>query len=250
MIIFYSILMFILGALFTSFFELIADRIPKKESILGRSHCDQCHETLKWIDIIPVFGYIIRRGKCSSCEKKIPLCYPLLEFLGGLIFLLTYLYQGFSLESFIILIMYAVFYIESRSDQKHMIVIDRIWMMGTIPLIVIRIIQGSWLTYLISSTVLFAVLFLIAYISSKLYHREALGGGDVKLYFFIGWLLTLTQGFLSLFIASILGLIYGMIKVKKKSEVFALVPFIALGVIISYFYGEWLIESYLNLLGM
>ena len=161
-----------------------------------------------------------------------------------------YLYQGFSLDSFIILIMYTVFYIESRSDQKHMIVIDRIWMIATIPLIIMRIIQGTWLTYLISSTILFTTLFLIAYISSKLYHREALGGGDVKLYFFIGWLLTLTQGFLSLFIASILGLIYGMIKVKKKSEVFALVPFIALGVIISYFYGDWLIESYLNLLGM
>jgi len=242
--------MFILGALLTSFFELLADRIPKKESIMGRSHCDQCHETLKWVDILPIIGYFIQKGKCASCGRKISFCYPLLELLGGFIFLFTYLYQGFSLDSFIILIMYTVFYIESRSDQKHMIVIDRIWMIATIPLIIMRIIQGTWLTYLISSTILFTTLFLIAYISSKLYHREALGGGDVKLYFFIGWLLTLTQGFLSLFIASILGLIYGMIKVKKKSEVFALVPFIALGVIISYFYGDWLIESYLNLLGM
>ena len=248
--IFYGILMFIIGALLTSFFELIADRIPLKKSIMGRSMCDQCQQTLSWIDIIPILGYIIRKGKCSMCGKKISICYPILELLGGLVFLFSYLYTGFQIETFIILIMFSVFYIESRSDQKHMIVIDRVWMIATILLIVFRIIQGTWLTYLISSLVLFIVLFLIAYISAKIYHREALGGGDVKLYVFIGWLLTLTQGFLSLFLASILGLIYGMIKVKKKSSVFALVPFIALGVIISYFYGDQIIEGYLNLLGM
>ena len=87
MTIFYSILMFILGALLTSFFELLADRIPKKESIMGRSHCDQCHETLKWVDILPIIGYFIQKGKCASCGRKISFCYPLLELLGGFIFL-------------------------------------------------------------------------------------------------------------------------------------------------------------------
>lgn len=248
--IFYSILMFILGTLLTSFFQLISERIPKKESIMGRSHCDSCHETLKWVDVIPLFGYLIRRGKCQLCHHKISWCYPVYELFGGLIFLFTYLYTGFQLETFIILILYSVFFIESQSDLKHMIVIDRIWMIGTLPLIIFRIIEGTWKTYLLSSLVLFTTLFLIAYISSKIYKREALGGGDVKLYFFIGWLLTITQGFLSLFLASILGLIYGMIKVKKKSKVFALVPFIALGVVIAYFYGNELIEGYLKLLGM
>lgn len=248
--IFYSIMMFIMGALLTSYFQLVAERVPKKESIMGRSHCDHCHEKLKWVDVIPIFGYLINRGKCSSCKQKIAWCYPIYELFGGLIFLFTYLYTGFQIETWIILIMYAVFFIESQSDLKHMIVIDRIWMIGTIPLIIFRIIEGTWKTYLLSSLVLFVTLFLIAYISSKIYKREALGGGDVKLYFFIGWLLTLTQGFLSLFLASILGLIYGMIKVKKKSKVFALVPFIALGVVIAYFYGNELIDGYLNLLGM
>ena len=134
--------------------------------------------------------------------------------------------------------------------MKYTIVIDRVWMVGAIVLIAIRIIQGTWLTYLLSSSILFVSLFLIAYLASKIYHKEALGGGDVKLFVFIGWVLTITQGFLSLFIASILGLIYGIIKLKKKSQAFALVPFIALGVVISYFYGDMLIEAYLSLLGM
>jgi len=246
----YAILMFILGALLTSFYHLVADRLPIKETLMGRSHCDHCKIQLKWIDILPILGYIVNRGKCRSCHKKISICYPLFELLGGLIFAFTYLYAGFSFDLLVILVLYAVLFVESLSDMKYTIVIDRVWMVGTVLLIVIRIIQGIWLTYLLSSSILFVSLFLIAYLASKIYHKEALGGGDVKLFVFIGWVLTITQGFLSLFIASILGLIYGIIKLKKKSQAFALVPFIALGVVISYFYGDMLIEAYLSLLGM
>jgi len=250
MTIFFSIMMFILGMLFTSFYQLIAERIPKHETILGRSHCNHCHKQLSWIEVLPIFGFLYRKGKCSNCGKKITWCYPLLEFIGGLIFLLAYLYQGFSFETAIILIMYSVFFIESVSDKKYMMVIDRVWMIGIIPLVMIRILQGTWLTHLISSLVLFVILYGIAYLASKLFHQEALGGGDVKLYLFIGWLLNLTLGLMSLFLASLIGLIYGIIKIKKKGQAFALVPFLAMGVVISYFYGEWLLESYLRLLGM
>jgi prepilin signal peptidase PulO-like enzyme (type II secretory pathway) len=164
--------------------------------------------------------------------------------------MVSYLYAGFSLELIVILIMFSVFFIEAISDQKHMIVMDRVWMIGVVPLMIIRIIEGEWKTYLLSSAVLFITLFLISYIFSKIYKREALGGGDVKLYFFIGWLLTVEEGFLSLFLASILGLIYGMIKVRMKSKEFALVPFIAMGVVIAYLYGDTMIEGYLKLFGM
>ena len=246
----YAILMFILGILLTSFYQLAADRLPKNETLMGRSHCDHCKTQLKWIDILPILGYIVNRGKSRCCHKKISICYPLFELLGGLIFAFTYLYAGFSFELLVILVLYSVLFIESLSDMKYTIVIDRVWMVGAVVLIIIRIIEGTWLTYLISSSILFVSLFLIAYLASKIYHKEALGGGDVKLFLFIGWVLTTTQGFLSLFIASILGLIYGIIKLKKKSQAFALVPFIALGVVISYFYGDMLIEAYLSLLGM
>jgi len=250
MTIFYSVMMFILGSLLTSFYQLVAERIPKHESIMGRSHCDHCHKQLSWIDVIPIVGYLYRRGHCPSCGSKIKGCYPLFELLGGLLFVFTYLYQGFSLDSAIILIMYSVFFIEIISDLRSMIVIDRIWMIGLIPLIIIRIIQGTWITYLVSSLTLFVILFFIAYLSSKVFHKEALGGGDVKLFLFIGWLLNLSLGLMSLFLASIIGLIYGIIKIKKKGQVFPLVPFLFMGVVIAYFYGDWLLDSYLGLLGM
>ena len=88
------------------------------------------------MDVIPILGYILNRGRCPKCHTKISICYPIYEILGGLIFMFTYLYVGFSLEMIIIYVMYSVFFIESISDQKHMIVLDRIWMIGIIPLIV------------------------------------------------------------------------------------------------------------------
>lgn len=246
----YGILMFMLGALLTSFFQLLAERLPKQKSINGRSVCNQCHQALSLCDVIPIVGFVLRKGKCRHCGNRIPKCYPILEFLGGLIFLSAYIYVGFSFELIVILIMYAVFYIEILTDLRYMIVLDRIWIIGIVPLIMIRIIEGTWKTYAISSVALFMLLYSIAFLAQKYYKKDALGGGDVKLYLFIGWIIPVFSGLLSLFIASLFGFIYGMIKKKEKLQVFPLVPFIFLGVVISYFYGEWLINLYLDLLGM
>lgn len=246
----YGFIMFLLGTVLTSFFQLVAERLPKQQTIQGRSHCNQCHHTLSLLEVIPIIGYIFRKGRCKHCGFHIPRCYPVLEFLGGLIFLTAYLYAGFSTELVVIAMMYAVFYIEVMTDLRHKIVLDRIWMIALIPLVIVRIIEGNFTTYLISSLTLFSLLFSISFLAQKFYKKDALGGGDVKLYAFIGWLIPLFSGLLSLFIASLFGFIYGMIKRKEVKNGFPLVPFIFLGVIISYFYGDWLIELYINLFRM
>ncbi|MBU1144057.1 MAG: prepilin peptidase [Firmicutes bacterium] len=250
MTILYTSLIFIFGSLLTSFYLVLGERLPKNESINGRSHCDTCHHDLRWIDIIPIFGYLINKGKCHFCKSKIPICHLLLELLGGALFSISYLIYGFSFELAILLVFISVFMIESVSDRKYMIVLDRIWMIGIIPLIIIRIIQGEFLSYLISSAVLFSILFIIAYLSQKVYKKDTLGGGDVKLFIFIGFILTIGQGLLALFMTSLFGFIYGIIKLRTKHQEFPLVPFIFIGVMISYLYGQDIINWYLSLLRM
>jgi len=246
----YSVLIFILGALFTSFFQLVAERIPNHESINGRSYCPKCHETLRWVDILPVFGYLINKGKCHFCNMTIPVSHLLLEIFGGALFVFAYLTLGFQLELIVAVIMISVLLAESISDALYMIVIDRIWMIGIVPIIAIRIIQGDFFKYALSSVIMFTILYLFAYLGKKIYHKEAFGGGDVKIYLFIGFCLTYQLGILSLFLASLFGLIYGIIKRKSGSSEIALIPFIFAGVFISYFYGDLLISWYLNLLGV
>lgn len=245
----YSILIFMLGSLFSSFFQLVALRAPKKESISGRSYCPDCHHQLRWIDIFPILGYLVNKGECHYCKLPIPISHLILELLGGALFVFAYLMIGFELELIVAFIMISVLLIESISDVAYMIVIDRIWMIGMVPLIAIRIIQGNFFEYGLSSLILFAILFLFALLGKKMYQKEVFGGGDVKIYLFIGFCLTYQLGILSLFLAALFGLIFGLIRKQKASAEITLVPFIFTGVLIAYFYGSIMMNWYLNLLG-
>jgi prepilin signal peptidase PulO-like enzyme (type II secretory pathway) len=245
-----SIFIFFLGALLTSFIHLVANRVPNKEPINGRSMCPKCHKQLRWMDIIPFFGYFINNGKCHNCGSKIPIIHPIMEFIGGILFVLSFHVFGLTLELAAAWIIILVLLCESISDMNEQIVIDRVWIVGIIPLIIIRIMQDNILSHLLSAGVMFVILYLIAYSASKILKKEALGGGDIKLYLFIGFALTIEKSFLSLFLASIIALIYSMIKGKGKESYIPLVPFITLGVLISYFLGDTIINLYLSLLGV
>lgn len=250
MTILYAILFFFLGSLLTSFFQVLAYRLPKKETLLGRSYCPNCHVDLRLVDVLPLFGYLINRGKCHFCHEKISLSYFLSELFGGILFTTAFLLTGFSLELIIAFIMILVLLTESVTDIEKMEIVDSIWMIGIIPVIIIRIIQSTFSQYLVSSLVIFLALFLMMFLGKKIAKKEVLGGGDVKLYVFIGMVLSIPLSFLSLFLASLFGVVFALIKKKKAEAYLPLVPFIFLGVLVSYFYGQLLIDWYLNLLGM
>ena len=244
------IFIFYIGSLFTSFFYLLALRLPQKKTIHGKSECDYCQKPLRLIDVFPLFGYLINKGKCHFCHHPIPIRYLIMELLGGCFFLLSYLIYGLSFNFAIMLISYAVLFISSVIDAHHRIVIDKIWMIGLAMLIIIRLIQNTVLTYLISSIILFAILFIIAFLGSKAFKKDALGGGDIKLYLFIGFILPLDQGLLSILISSLIGFIYGITVLRKKQTELPFVPFITMGVMISFLYGEQIISWYLSLMGV
>lgn len=240
---------FILGMIFTSFFGVIAYRLPKNESINGRSYCPHCHQTIRWMDLIPILGYIINRGKCRSCKAPIPMIHPLSELLGGLLYLGVFLVYGWSMTFGVLVIFISVMLIESLSDMFHYIVIDRIWMIGTVLLIIYRIYEQTFFRYAFSSLLLFLLLFGISYLGEKLLKKEALGGGDIKLYVFIGFVLPWHLNLLSLFIASVIALIYHLIFMKKDQMV-PLVPFLFIGSLVAFMVGQDLIDLYLSILGV
>jgi leader peptidase (prepilin peptidase)/N-methyltransferase len=83
------ILGFTIGICFGSFFFVIIDRLPRKESIIWPpSHCPKCNYRIKWYENIPIISYIFLKGKCSNCKTKISIKYPFIEAAFGLIGLL------------------------------------------------------------------------------------------------------------------------------------------------------------------
>jgi prepilin signal peptidase PulO-like enzyme (type II secretory pathway) len=71
-----------------SFINLAADRLPRHESLMSpRSHCRGCGRQLNVVDLIPVGGYLIRRGRCASCAVTIGASSPAVEAVCGALML-------------------------------------------------------------------------------------------------------------------------------------------------------------------
>ena len=87
--IFIYVMSFILGTFIGSFCTLAVYRIPLGQDITHeRSYCPNCNHKLSFLDLIPVFSYLLLKGKCRYCEKPIRIRYFLLEMLSGTIFLM------------------------------------------------------------------------------------------------------------------------------------------------------------------
>ncbi len=86
------IMVFLFGITIGSFLNVCIYRLPVGESLIKKnSHCMTCGTPIKWYDLIPVFSWLILRGKCRACGSKISGRYILVESLTGIIFVLTFL---------------------------------------------------------------------------------------------------------------------------------------------------------------
>ena len=98
--IFVYILLFIIGTLFGSFYTLAVYRIPKRQDITHtHSYCPKCNHKLGFFDLIPIFSYVLLRGKCRYCKEKIRPRYLLLEALSGTLFVSVGFLMGLTIET-------------------------------------------------------------------------------------------------------------------------------------------------------
>jgi prepilin signal peptidase PulO-like enzyme (type II secretory pathway) len=85
----------LVGLSLGSFIGLVADRLPAGLSIVhGRSQCPACHRVLSPIDLVPVAGYALRRGRCARCGSPIGWRYPVLEACSALLMAGAVLWLG------------------------------------------------------------------------------------------------------------------------------------------------------------
>ena len=159
---------FIIGTCFGSFIECMTQRTVIHESVYGRSHCDYCGHTLHTLDLIPIISYLFLKGKCRYCHHPLKISLLLNEITVGFLFVLLYLRVGFDLRSFILLV---CFLYASKVDI----------LIYEIPDISILISLSTLRLCYLKETICFIVLLvLFVYGFYKLFHKEGLGGGDIK----------------------------------------------------------------------
>jgi len=240
---------FFLGAILGSFFNVVGIRVPKGETLLGRSHCNKCDHQIGWLELIPVIGYIVIGGKCKKCKTPISIKYPFIEFLTGVLFLVSYMILRENVVEYILIVVFiSLMTIVTVSDLYYKIVPDVILLIFLPLLFTLRTISSymTWYEGLIGGVLAFVFLYLIALYGKKRFNQEALGGGDIKLYFLIGIVLGYELVFLSLVFAALLGMLYGLLHKKREPGYIAFVPFIYAGSMITYFYGQKIIDVYNN----
>jgi leader peptidase (prepilin peptidase)/N-methyltransferase len=182
---------FILGAIIGSFLATAAIRWPAGRQVTrGRSACDHCGRTLGPIDLVPIAGFLVRRGRCAFCGGEIDRRHFMVEVAAALIGLASFAVApgpigvGGALFGWMLLLLGVL-------DVEHFWLPDRL----TLLLALLGIAAGAAglppfpNDRLIGMLVGFAGLWLVGALYKALRRREGLGGADPKLCGAIGaWL--------------------------------------------------------------
>lgn len=212
--IYYSIVLFIFGAVLGSFYNVVGYRLPKGESLLfPSSHCTKCNHRLGASELVPIFSYLFLGGKCKNCGQKISLFYPIFELISGLLFAISYWVFGFSIELLIALTFLSALLIIIISDYQTMIIPDEVLIVSSIALIIEIWFLKGWsgtLESITSGIFAFATMFLLKKTGDFLFKKESMGGGDIKLMFLFGLVLGYPMALISIFVASFIALPVGL----------------------------------------
>lgn len=218
-------ILFMTGASFGSFLLCFAERYSLGASILiGRSHCPACGHVLCISDLIPVFSYIMHKGRCRYCHRKIDIRYLLSEVLGGCLFLAVFYYHKVhKMDCFYAMAVGCILMGLSMTDLLTYEIPDRFHvMLITLWLIKHTILQEEtiFLPFLLgralSGLILSFYLFFLTFVLSKIRHAEMMGGGDIKLFFSVGLYLGFYRGMSCLFLSCVFGL-FAMLVTKRKN---------------------------------
>ena len=208
--IYYTIVLFVFGAVLGSFYNVVGYRLPKGESLLfPSSHCTKCNHKLGASELVPIFSYLCLGGKCKSCGDRISAFYPIFEFASGLLFAISYQIFGFSIELAIALVFISALLIIIISDYQTMIIPDEVLIFSSIVLMVLLFIANGWqpTLYSIGQGILaFLTMFLLKKFGDLLFHKESMGGGDIKLMFVFGLVLGYPMAIITIFVASFIAL--------------------------------------------
>jgi len=243
------IIAFVFGSIIGSFANVCIHRLPRQQSLVfPASHCPSCQQQLHPWHNIPLLSYLALRGRCAFCSTAISVRYPLVEGLGGLLYVFLYHQFGFSVHSIVFILLTTALLIVSFIDLQHKIIPDVITLPGIIAGVV-----ASWLLTPVGvvSSIIGVVLggglfFLIAVIS-----RGGMGGGDIKLIAmigaFLGWQAVLMTIFLGAFTGAMAGLGLMLLGKKGRKDMVPFGPFLALGTLLAMVWGQDMLHWYLHI---
>ena len=237
----------LLGATTGSFLNVVIHRLPRRDSLGGRSRCGSCDEQVKAYDNVPLVSWLALRGRCRSCGERIPARYPLVELLTAAIFAAVVLVHGIGPDAWPGLALTAVLVAVAFIDLEHRVIPNRVLAPAAVAgLALVAIGDPSALpAHLAAAAGAFTFLLIAA-----LVHPAGMGMGDVKLAGVMGIYLgsgvapAMLAGFLAGSVVGLLIIAREGREARKKGVPFG--PFLALGGLIGVFAGPQLVDAYVD----
>ncbi|SRR6266496_3250684 len=255
-----------IGLAFGSFVGALTWRLHEgKDFVKDRSECEHCHHKLGAKDLIPVVSYVILAGQCRYCRKPISWTAPALEIVMAVLFVASYYFWPLPLTTWQAWVSFALWLVY-LVGLVALLVYDLRWMILPnviiFPLICAAVVESivryglqveaGPLDYLQSVAMGILVLGGLYWVLYTFSRGKWVGYGDVKLGIFMGIALGFQRSLLGLFLANIIGFIAvlpGVLtgRLKRTSRV-PFGPFLIVAFIISFLFGDRLIDWYLHLI--
>ena len=269
MLIYYGVLVTILGLVFGSFLNCTAMRLVRGEDFVrGRSKCPSCGHELSAKELIPVLSFILQKGKCRHCGAKISARYIVSEIVFaalslGLYFKLIFgAGDALEAEALIFLrnwILTGCLFLISLTDLESFEIFDGVLIFGFANFIVFAVVQILMKNVdiynvglsLLSGLAVGAVMLAISLIMDRALKRDSLGGGDIKLYALLGVYLGFAGAYELVILSCITGLLFAGVRkilIPGASKEFSFGPAIALSGYILLLTEEYITGWYLSII--
>jgi leader peptidase (prepilin peptidase)/N-methyltransferase len=230
-----------------SFLNVIASRVPLRRSLVKPgSACMSCGTPIGARDNIPVLSYVLLHGRCRACAAPIPLRYPVVELVTGLLVAGCGLRFGLSLYAVLAAVFCVVLVAVSAIDFEHRIVPNRIVIPAAGAALCAQLVREPSIEWPLAAFGAASFLFVAA-----VAYPRGMGMGDVKLALLLGAFLGrevavgLMVGLLAAVVPAAVLLATKGSAARKLAIPFA--PFLAFGAVVALFAGHGLLEWYLGL---
>ena len=244
--VFWIVALFVLGCIVGSFVNVCIYRLPRDKSPWrpSRSYCPHCHEGIAWYDNVPLLSYFLLGGQCRRCGSLISMRYVAVEFLTGVMFALTYAVTADRLEPLpvtaVYMVLTAVLIMASFMDMELRIIPNTVTIgaMFAAPVLSVLVpdlhynsafgrhylvslndhVYGPLAACVVGMGVGAFITWGAGALGKMLFHREAMGLGDVKFMAALGGLLGWQQVVMIFFMAACLGAVIGIIHLLRTRD--------------------------------
>ena len=274
MIIYLCVFLALFGLIWGSFTDCAVSRWAAgkkgKQLFTGRSHCLACGHTLGAGDLIPVFSYLARHGRCRYCKRGIPADCLIAELAGmiGLVLIglrfapeaelgiWYFFYSGktgllFTALPLVMWVIWAAILLAlSLTDAAKRIIPNQLLIALAVNRVVWFFALGEEIDAVwdvLRAFIVPAALLALVLLAEKLLGREVMGGGDIKLLFALALYLSWAQLLLTLLAGCVAGLIFAVLAGQKRGMAMPFGPFLAAGAMVVVCFCDPLIQWYFGL---